>query len=434
LEVNTSNKILMRITLLTNEYPPHIYGGAGVHVAKLSQELARLEEGRHQVHVLCFGDQHGISANKRVEGIRLPCDIPVRDIRHQKLLDTLLRNIVMTGSIKETDIVHCHTWYTHLAGCLMKQLFGVPLVLTTHSLEPGRPWKREQLGSGYQASIWVEKTAYQNADGVIAVSKYMVTEVHHSYQVPFEKIRVIPNGIDVQEYRPTFNPQLLASYRINPEKPFLIFVGRITRQKGIIHLVNAIKYLAPGMQIVLCAGAPDTEAIGKEMEERLEEARTQTSNEIIWLHQWIPRSHLIVFYTHAFLFVCPSVYEPFGIVNLEAMACETPVVASAVGGIPEVVVPGETGLLVPFGTLHSNNWEPEDPEQFSRDLAEAVNSLFLSPETAKGMGLRSRTRVEKHFSWESTARQTLEFYKELTAKSDGRMDRSHSRETRVDPL
>ena len=406
----------MRITLLTNEYPPHVYGGAGVHVEYLSRELACFDEGRHEIQILCFGDQKEDSVNKKVMGIQLPSDLPLQDLRHPKLLDTLFRNIFMMGSLEETDVVHCHTWYTHLAGCFIKEIFNVPLVLTTHSLEPHRPWKEEQLGSGYRATTWLEKTAYQNADGVIAVSQSMKMEVHKLYQVPVEKIRIIPNGIDVNQYRPRPDPSLITSYRINPDKPFLIFVGRITRQKGIIHLVNAIKYISPGIQIVLCAGAPDTEEIGREMEEKVKKARAQTSNEIIWIRQWVSKSDLITLYSHASVFICPSVYEPFGIVNLEAMACGTPVVASAIGGIPEVVIPDETGLLVPFEPDDTRPWEPKDPEKFSKDLATAINRLLSSSEKIKGMKIKSRERVEKHFSWRSIAQQTLEFYKELTQK------------------
>ncbi len=406
----------MKITLLTNEYPPHVYGGAGVHVEYLSRELASLDEGRHEVQVLCFGDQKDDSLNKKVRGIRLPSDLPLQNLRHPKLLGTLFRNIFMIGSLEETDVVHCHTWYTHLAGCLIKEIFNVPLVLTTHSLEPNRPWKAEQLGSGYNATTWLEKTAHQNADGIIAVSQSMRIGVHECYQVPLEKMRVIPNGIDTNQYRPTFNPSLLSSYQINPDKPFLIFVGRITRQKGIIHLVHAIKYISPGIQIVLCAGAPDTEDIGREMEEKVKEAQAQTSNEIIWIHQWVPKSDLITLYSHASIFICPSVYEPFGIVNLEAMACETPVVASAVGGIPEVVIHDETGLLVPFEPIASHNGEPKDPEKFSKDLANAINGLLSSPEEIKIKGAKSRERVEKLFSWRGIAQQTLEFYRGLSHK------------------
>ena len=403
----------MNIILLTNEYPPHIYGGAGVHVEYLSRELARLEGGTQNIHILCFGEQKGHFGNLRVEGVRPTFDFPFQDLHHHRLLDTLFRNIIMTGSIEEADIVHCHTWYTHLAGCLMKQISKIPLVITTHSLEPQRPWKAEQLGSAYHASAWIEKTAYENADGIIAVSKSMREAVHDLYRAPYDKIVVIPNGIDVDEYKPTFNPDLLASYQINPRQSFLLFVGRVTRQKGLIHLVHAIKWLDPGIQVVLCAGAPDTKEIGMEIAEKVREARSETSNEIIWIDRWVPRADLVCLFSHASLFVCPSIYEPFGIINLEAMSCETPVVASAVGGIPEVVVQGETGWLVPFQPAGDHHYEPKDPEQFSRDLAAAINHLFRSPAKMKAMGFKSREHVKTHFSWESVARRTLEFYKKL---------------------
>jgi len=404
----------MKILLLTNEYPPHIYGGAGVHVEYLSRGLARLEGGRHGIQILCFGEQKENVGNISVGGVSLTFDFPFQDLHHQKLLDTLFRDIIMTGSVRDADIVHCHTWYTLLAGCLVKQIFGIPLAITTHSLEPQRPWKEEQLGAAYHASTWIEKTAYENADGVIAVSESMKKAVHDAYRVPSEKIRVIPNGIDVDQYKPMRDPARLTNHWINPDKPYLLFVGRITRQKGLIHFVNAIKWLDRGIQVVLCAGAPDTEEIAKEIAERVEEARSKTENEIVWIDQWVPREDLVYLFSHASVFVCPSIYEPFGIINLEAMACETPVVASAVGGIPEVVVHGETGLLVPFDPIDSNHFEPKDPEQFSRDLAAAVNSLLRSPERMRAMGLKSRKRVEKYFSWESVAQQTLKFYRELT--------------------
>lgn len=404
----------MKVVLLTNEYPPHVYGGAGVHVQYLSRELARLEGSKHELQVLCFGEQREHSGNLEVEGIRGASDFPYQDERHQKLLDALLRNVRMTGSVKEADIVHCHTWYTCLGGCLIKEIFGIPLVVTTHSLEPHRPWKEEQLGSAYRASTWVEKTAYENADGVIAVSQPMKRAVHELYQVPLERIRVIPNGIDTNLYTPTFDPAVLTHYQINPDKPFLLFVARITRQKGILHLINAIQYLLPEMQVVICAGAPDTQEIGEETAERIKQAQKESKNAIIWIDQWVPRAHLICLYSHASVFVCPSIYEPFGIINLEAMACETPVVASAVGGIPEVVVHGETGWLVPLEPKDLQDFEPRDPEKFARDLAEGVNLLFRSPDRARFMGLQARRKVEKHFTWEVIARKTLEFYRELT--------------------
>jgi starch synthase len=407
----------LRIILLTNEFPPHIYGGAGVHVEYLSKGLASLEGGRHIVNIFCFGDQKESSANRIVEGMHLDFDFPFRDSRHRKLLDTLFRNILMTGSAADADIVHCHTWYTLLAGCLIKQIYGIPLAITSHSLEPHRPWKAEQMGSSYRASTWLEKTAYKNADGIISVSQSMKSAVHDAYQVPDKKIRMIPNGIDINQYKPTFNPAILTLYHINPDKAFILFVGRITRQKGIIHLVNAIKYLLPGIQVVLCADAPDTEEIAREMEDKVKEAQRVTQNEIIWIQEFVHREDLIVFYSYASVFVCPSIYEPFGIINLESMACKTPVVASAVGGIPEVVVHGETGLLVPFEQADIDNYEPKDPERFSQDLAAAVNDLFLSPEKMHMMSKNARERVEQCFSWEKVAQQTAAFYKELINRS-----------------
>lgn len=403
----------MNITILTNEYPPNVYGGAGVHVEYLTRELAKLDNRANHVDVFCFGDQKIQQHNLRVQGVAPDCNLPAQDNRHQKFLETVLNDIVMAGLVTQPDIVHCHTWYTHFAGILVKELTGARLVLTTHSLEPHRPWKVEQLGTAYNASTWIERTAYQNADGVIAVSESMRQDVHDLYAVDLEKIRVIPNGIDLEEYRPRPDPSLLRSYGIDTEKPFILFVGRITRQKGIIHLVNAIKYLDPGMQVVLCAGAPDTEEIAREMTEKVENARRQGQDEIIWIDKMLPRADVITLYTHASLFVCPSVYEPFGIINLEAMACETPVVASAVGGIPEIVVPDKTGLLVSFKPRGSNDFEPVNADQFSRDLAASINELMNSPQRLREMGLNARKRVEEQFSWTRIAERTLQFYEEL---------------------
>jgi glycogen synthase len=406
----------MRIGILTNEYPPNVYGGAGVHVEYLTRELAALDGGRHSVHVVCFGDQRVTEGNLTVRGVQPPQDLPARDPRHARVFATLLQDLVMSGALQDIDVVHCHTWYSHFAGCLVKYLQGVPLVLTTHSLEPHRPWKVEQLGSAYHVSSWLERTAYENADGVVAVSSSMQADVHALYGVPDERIRVIHNGIDLQQYRPSPDPALLAAYGIDPAQPFILFVGRITRQKGIIHLVNAIRHLHAGVQVVLCAGAPDTPEIGREMAEAVERARTETPHPIIWIREMLPKDKVIALYSHAAVFVCPSVYEPFGIINLEAMACETPVVASAVGGIPEVVVPGETGLLVPIETASASDVEPKEPARFSRDLADAVNVLLDDPALREAMGGKARRRVEEQFSWTSIARQTLTFYEQLTAR------------------
>lgn len=407
-------KHAMKIAILTNEFPPHVYGGAGVAVEYLTRELSQLDNGEHHIKVLCFGDQNEDAGNLQVKGVQPDFALPAQDSRHRKFLDTLLRNVVMAGSLDDVDVIHCHTWYSHLAGCLLKQLLNAPLVLTTHSLEPHRPWKAEQLGTAYHATTWIEKTAYQNADGVVAVSESMRRDVHDVYSVPLNKVRVIHNGIDLQEYKPTPNLQVLARYNINPEQPFVLFVGRITRQKGIIHLVNAIQHLRAGVQIVLCAGAPDTPEIGQEMAEKVEAARGKTSNPVIWIPEMVSKADIISLYTHASVFVCPSVYEPFGIINVEAMACGTPVVAAAVGGIPEIVVHGETGLLVPFEPRSSSDVEPRDAGLYARNLAHDVNLLLASPSELETMGRLARRRAEEHFSWTSIARQTLDFYKSLS--------------------
>jgi alpha-maltose-1-phosphate synthase len=404
----------LRIAILTNEYPPYIYGGAGVHVEYLTRELTRFEEGNHSIEVLCFGDQSVHARNLTVCGIKPDGPrLPACDPRHAKFFDTMLRNLMMAGSLDDIDVVHCHTWYSHLAGCLAKQLTGAKLVLTTHSLEPHRPWKVEQLGSAYSASSWIERTAYENADGVVAVSEAMRQDVSRLYGVPDKKIRVIHNGIDLDQYKPTRNPAVLERYGIDPKVPYVLFVGRITRQKGIIHLVRAIRHIHKGVQVVLCAGPPDTEEIGREMDEKVGQARRETTNPVIWIPQIVPKDDIIVLYTHAAIFVCPSVYEPFGIINLEAMACGTPVVASAVGGIKEVVFHDKTGLLIPFEPVGGTDFEPKDPVQFARDLAEGVNSLLDDPERRARMALRSRERVEHFFSWKSIARWTADFYWDL---------------------
>lgn len=403
----------MKIAILTNEYPPNVYGGAGVHVEYLTRELSRLEKGRHHVDVVCFGKQKEKHKSLTVQGVSAEFKYDVKDPRYTKFLDTMLKDLVMAGDLKGIDIAHCHTWYSHFAGLLAKQLEGVPLVLTTHSLEPHRPWKAEQLGSAYYASSWIEKTAYQNADGVVAVSESMRKDVHELYGVPLNKIRVIHNGIDLSYYKPTPDKSILDKYGIDRKKPFVLFVGRITRQKGIIHLVNAVKYINPGHQVVLCAGAPDTKEIAKEMQSNVDRAKKDSQNEIIWIEEMLPKNEVIALYSLADVFVCPSVYEPFGIINLEAMACHTPVVASEVGGIPEVVEHGETGLLVPIKQKSEGNVEPADPDLFARNLASAVNSIKDSPEKLKKMGAKARRRVEAKFSWTSIAKETLGFYKEL---------------------
>jgi alpha-maltose-1-phosphate synthase len=409
----------VRIALLTNEYPPNVYGGAGVHVEYLSRELARADGGAHRVDVLCFGEQHESRGNLRVRGVAPAVRFPAQDPRHAKLLDALVRDLAMVGEADSPDVVHCHTWYSHLAGCLARPLTGAPLVLTTHSLEPHRPWKVEQLGSAYHATTWIERTAYENADGVVAVSKAMKEDVQTLYGVEPRRVRVIHNGIDPDEYRARPAPATLRSLGIDPGTPMVLFVGRITRQKGILHLVRAIKYLTPGLQVVLCAGAPDTDAIAAEMTALVAEAKRASDDEVVWIPEMLPKEDVISLYTHASVFVCPSVYEPFGIINLEAMACETPVVASAVGGIPEIVVHGETGLLVPFEAEGGDSPEPRYPDAFSRALAAAVNELMSAPERRVAMGKAARARVLEHFSWAHIAAETLEFYRQLIEERKG---------------
>ncbi|HEX6372434.1 MAG TPA: glycogen synthase [Longimicrobium sp.] len=403
----------LRIAQLTNEYPPHVYGGAGVHIEYLSRELAAAEGGVHQVQVLCFGEQRQDEGNLRVQGVAPQVDLPVLDPRHARLLDALVRDLAMVGAVDAPDIVHCHTWYSHLAGVLARPLTGARLVLTTHSLEPHRPWKVEQLGSAYDVTTWIEGTAYRSADGVVAVSAAMKEDVQNLYGVDPDRVRVIHNGIDPDEYRPRPAPGVLRALGVDPEIPIVLFVGRITRQKGILHLVRAIRHLRPGVQVVLCAGAPDTPEIGAEMAALVEEVNYEASVPVVWIPEMLDKARVIALYSHAAVFVCPSVYEPFGIINLEAMACETPVVASAVGGIPEIVVPGETGVLVPIEAQGGGSVEPRDPEAFSRALADAVNALMDDPDRRAAMGRAARARVEAHFSWRAIAQQTLAFYRDL---------------------
>ena len=388
----------MKITILTNEYPPNIYGGAGVHVKYLVRELARY----NQVQVYAFGEQEQITDSLRVQGVSDAGAPEGTDPRFNKFFGTLQRNLVMTAAAEITDIVHCHTWYTHWAGCLIKQLTGAKLLLTTHSLEPHRPWKVEQLGRAYHASSWVEKTAYQSADAVIAVSPQMKEDVVSLYGINPDIVQVIPNGIDLNEYRPTFDDAVLRKYGVDPARPYALFVGRITRQKGIIHLLHAIVHLSPGTQVVLAAGAPDTPEIEAEMIQKVTELKNTGRHNVVWIREMMPPPELVVLYSHAQVFVCPSVYEPFGIINLEAMACETAVVASDVGGIPMVVVEEETGHLVEL-----------EGEGFARRLAAKIDLLMQDTERSRTMGRRGRERVEAIFSWEAVAKQTTALYQSL---------------------
>ncbi|MCM8749477.1 glycogen synthase [Thermomicrobiaceae bacterium CFH 74404] len=401
---------VQKVTIFTNEYPPHVYGGAGVHVEYLSRALAQLI----QVEVRCFGDQDHQEGNLRVKGY-VGWDEVRRntDPRFIGALDALSRSLAMAKDTIDAEVVHCHTWYTDLAGFWARLLWNVPLVVTIHSLEPLRPWKAEQLGAGYQLSSWMERTGIEHADAVIAVSRSTREDVLRHFAVPPERVHVIHNGIDADEYRKTHAVDALVRYGIDPARPYVLFVGRITRQKGIIHLVNAIPYLDPALQVVLCAGAPDTEEIGREMTERVAAVSSGRPG-VIWIQEMLPRREVIQLYSHATVFCCPSVYEPFGIINLEAMACETPVVASNVGGIPEVVVPGETGFLVDL-ELKPGTFEPIDQDGFSRALAEAINRIARDPVLRKRMGQAGRRRVEEHFSWAAIARRTLDLYRDVAA-------------------
>jgi alpha-maltose-1-phosphate synthase len=397
-----------KVTFCTNEYPPNVYGGAGVHVEYLTRELARLIE----VDVRCFGDQHVDDGNLHVNGYGSWDEMKRNTAkRFTGALDAFARSLAMAKDNLDADVIHCHTWYTDMAGFMAKMLWGVPCVLTIHSLEPLRPWKVEQLGNGYHMSSWMERTAIEGADAIIAVSQETRNDVLKFFAIDPNKIHVIHNGIDLDQYRHNADTDALTARGVDPSKPFVLFVGRITRQKGIIHLVNAIPQIDPSLQIVLCAGAPDTPEIGQEMEQRVAEVSKDRDN-VIWIREMLPREDVIKFYSQAAVFCCPSVYEPFGIINLEAMACDTAVVASAVGGIPEVVVPDETGLLVPLD-LKPGTFDPVDPAAFSRGLADAINTVALNLELRERMGRNGRKRVEEHFSWTAIAHQTLELYRSL---------------------
>jgi len=399
---------MLKVLFLTNEYPPHIYGGAGVHVAYLSRELAKAMP----VEVRCFGDQRIEDGNLKVTGFELDtsgftCPEPLRSAfgAVRRCTDFNTTNI-------DADIVHCHTWYSHFGGILAKKNYGIPLVITVHSLEPLRPWKREQLRGGYDFSLWIEKTALEMADAIIAVSGETKRDIERLFDVDPTRVHVIHNGVDPEEYRKVSSTEALRRHGIDPGKPYVLFVGRITRQKGIVYLVRAIPYMDRGFQIVLCAGAPDTHEIAVEMKDAVESAIRERSD-VIWIDEMVDRNAVIELYSHAGVFCCPSIYEPFGIINLEAMACETAVVASAVGGIKEVVVDGETGFLVPLEQMKESPFEPLDPEKFSRDLAAKINELMRDRDLQEKFGKAGRKRAEERFSWSAIARKTKALYETL---------------------
>jgi starch synthase len=398
----------MKALFLTNEYPPSIYGGAGVHVDYLSRELAKIMD----VEVRCFGTQDVKDPHLTVKGFELDTST----FRSPKNLNSVFGAIrrctdFNTAGI-DADIVHCHTWYSHFGGILAKLNYHIPMVLTVHSLEPLRPWKREQLGYGYDCSSWLEKTAIEMADAVVAVSQETKRDIERLFNVDPARIRIIYNGIDPEEYYPRKETRLLVENGIDPNKPYVLFVGRIARQKGIIHLVNAIKYFRPGFQVVLCAGAPDTPEIAEEMKSAVAEAQREREG-VIWIEKMVPKEVAYQLYSHAAVFCCPSIYEPFGIINLEAMACESAVVATAVGGIKEVVVDGETGFLVPIEQMNTSPFEPVDPDKFSRDLAEKINLLMADAPLRKRFGAAGRKRAVEKFSWAAIATGTKKMYESL---------------------
>lgn len=406
---------LKRVALLTNEYPPNVYGGAGVHVEYLSRALARYID----VEVRSFGDQRIDDGSLQVHGYQGWSEMQTgTDPRYRGALDAFSRSLAMAKDTLDAQVVHCHTWYTDIGGFLARMLWDVPFVLTTHSLEPLRPWKVEQLGAAYHLSSWMERISIESADAVIAVSKETRQDILNNFTVDADRVHVIHNGIDLDEYQYDPSKEALRARGVDPDRPYVLFVGRITRQKGIIHLVNAIPDIDPSLQIVLLAGAPDTPEIGKEMSERVAAVSEQRPG-VIWIEEMLPRPEVIQFYSHAAVFCCPSVYEPFGIINLEAMACRTAVVASNIGGIPEVVVPGETGLLVNL-ELKPGTFEPVDPPAFSAGLARAINEVALSAETQARFGENGRARVESHFSWDAIAEKTIALYREVLAAYSSR--------------
>ncbi len=398
----------MRVGLFTREYPPHVYGGAGVHVEYLSRELAR----KVSVEVHCWGRQHSDEGNLHVRGQEPWSEISQgTEEKFKGALEAFSLNLTQVKALSGIDVAHTHTWYVSMAGFMAKKLYDIPFVLTTHSLEPLRAWKAEQLGTGYAMSSWMEKTAILDADAVIAVSSGTKDDILRAYPVDPEKIHVIYNGIDLEQYQRTPETSALIEYGVDPALPYVLFVGRITRQKGVTHLVDAIRYLPPTTQVVLCAGAPDTPEISAELQRKVTEARGFNPR-VVWIDKMLSKQQAIQFYSHATVFCCPSVYEPFGIINLEAMACKAAVVASAVGGIKEVVVNGETGLLVPFDQDPTTSF-PLDADRFARDLAAALNSLLADPEKCRRFGEAGRTRAEEKFSWTSIANQTIGLYQTL---------------------
>ncbi|HEX2103139.1 MAG TPA: glycogen synthase [Solirubrobacteraceae bacterium] len=397
----------MNVALLTREYPPEVYGGAGVHVEYLGRELAKLIDC--EVHA--WGAErpgaqppaHGYHAWDALGGAA----------PHLAALRAVSIDLAMAAGVDGADVVHSHTWYANLGGHLAKLVHDIPHVATVHSLEPLRPWKAEQLGGGYALSSFCERTALEAADAVIAVSRGMRRDVLDCYPaIDPGRVEVIYNGVDTDEYKPDPGTDVLERHGVDPGRPSVVFVGRITRQKGVAHLARATRRIDPEAQVVLCAGAPDTPEIAAEVGGLVEQVTAERGN-VIWLQEMLPKPEVIQLLSHATVFVCPSIYEPLGIVNLEAMACEAAVVASAVGGIVEVVEHGETGLLVPFEAVDDGSQEPRDPEGFADAIAAVVNELIGDPERARRMGEAGRRRAVEQFSWPAIARETVAVYERL---------------------
>ena len=408
----------MRVDLLTKEYPPFIYGGAGVHVNELAKVLRPLAD----VRVHAFGGPREPGTEGADDGVTGYPEIAELDGANAALR-TFGVDLEMAQGTEGTDLVHSHTWYANLAGHLAGLLHGVPHVISAHSLEPLRPWKAEQLGGGYALSSWAEKTAYEAASGIIAVSNGMREDILRSYPaVDPERVKVVHNGIDLEAWK---HPQgqeadaqaaaTLKRLGVDPDRPTIVFVGRITRQKGLPHLLRACEQLPADVQVILCAGAPDTPEIKAEVEGLVARLRDKRTG-VVWIEEMLPRPELIAVLAASDVFVCPSVYEPLGIVNLEAMAVGLPVVGSATGGIPDVIVDGETGLLVPIEQVQDGTGTPIDPARFEADLAERLTTLVTDTEAARTMGQAARRRVEEHFAWEAIAQRTMDVYNWVLAQ------------------
>ncbi len=398
----------MRVGLLTREYPPEVYGGAGVHVEYLSRELARL--GDVDVAVHCFGQprEDPLVARSYQPWEEIPADGP-----HAAVLRTLSVDIAMAAHLGQVDVVHSHTWYANFAGHLAALAYDVPHVVTTHSLEPLRPWKAEQLAGGYAVSKFCERTAIEGADAVIAVSAGMRGDVLAHYpDIDAARVHIVHNGVDTAEYAPDRRTDVVLGLGLDATRPIVVFVGRIARQKGIVHLLDAAELFDPAVQLVLCAGSPDTPEIGTEVSEHVAGLKSR-GHSVTWIREMLPRPELIQLLSNAVGFVCPSIYEPFGLVNVEAMACGAAVIASSIGGIPEIVVDGETGYLVDFEKSDDAYGSPANPAAFAAALADRVNALVADPTHARAMGRAGRERAVASFGWASIAAQTAEVYRSL---------------------